>query len=704
MALDPDISHVRDVTDRVELEEKLNLYREIITNTQDAVAIFDREGRFIDHNPAHRKLLGYSMEELQGQTPALHCGAAFDERIGRALMKEGSFRGEVECLTREGATIHMELNAFAVRDPKGEVQCYVGFSRDITARKRVEVRRQVLQRAREEVLLMSAVADIEKVVTAIRTALDAMGIRYHACGINLLDTSGPSPRMKSRTSLPDGGWLDTDTTRSAQLVLEMSRKGEPTYRPDLEADDPLGEREYMQRHTRLRSVVDVPFSRGTLAVNSTEPRAFSEENLAVLVELAEVLSDGFRRMEDLQRVAESEDRYRTLVETPDFVVMLLDPEANYAYVSPQVKDWMGFTPEDFYRDPAIGTRILHPDDVHAVAAAFERGRRGEVVEGVEYRWRAPDGQYRWASHGVYPVAGSDREQVHTVQIVIHDITRLKETVEELERTNRELLKTQDRLVRSEKMAALGSLVAGIAHEINTPVGAIRSMHDTLMKAVERLKDTIEAEIPEACEEGGGLQKVLKIISDSNKVIETGSERVTTIVRSLRNFARMDEGRLVEADLHEGLDDSLMLIHHDTKNRIEVVREYGDIPRVKCYPGRLNQVFLNILNNAQQAIEGKGTIEVRTRQDGGCVRVSIRDTGTGIPADRLDKIFDPGYTTKGVGTGTGLGLSICYQIVQDHHGRIEVESQVGAGSTFTIVIPLSPPEGPEGEEKATAEDT
>ncbi|HCV23774.1 MAG: hypothetical protein CME13_14050 [Gemmatimonadetes bacterium] len=158
---------------------------------------------------------------------------------------------------------------------------------------------------------------------------------------------------------------------------------------------------------------------------------------------------------------------------------------------------------------------------------------------------------------------------------------------------------------------------------------------------------------------------------------------------LRNFARLDQAELKEANLHAGIDDSLMLIHHDTKNRVEVERDYGDIPVVTRYPGRLNQVFLNILNNAQQAIDGNGTIAIRTWVKDDQVHVSIADTGSGIPQEDVARVFDPGFTTKGVGLGTGLGLSICFQIMEDHGGSIEVKSEVGVGSTFSLSLPVRP---------------
>jgi signal transduction histidine kinase len=236
------------------------------------------------------------------------------------------------------------------------------------------------------------------------------------------------------------------------------------------------------------------------------------------------------------------------------------------------------------------------------------------------------------------------------------------------------------------MASLGNLVAGIAHEINTPIGAISSMHDTLTRAVEKLRHTLDTDFPKVCAESRALQKALKVISDANQVIATGTERVMKIVRSLRSFARLDEAELNRVDLHESIDNTLTLVHHDIKDRVEVVKDYGDVPPVVCYPSRLNQVFLNILVNASQAIEGEGEIHISTCVKDGKVRVAIRDTGAGIPEEDLKRIFDPGFTTKGVGVGTGLGLSICYQIMQDHEGEIQVESSVGEGSTFTVVFP------------------
>jgi two-component system NtrC family sensor kinase len=248
----------------------------------------------------------------------------------------------------------------------------------------------------------------------------------------------------------------------------------------------------------------------------------------------------------------------------------------------------------------------------------------------------------------------------------------------------ELRDAQSRLVQTERMAAIVNLVAGIAHEINTPVGAIHSSHDTFVRATRRLQEAIDEDQPELAQQKG---RALRVIGEANRVITTGTERVTEIVRSLRNFARLDEAEMQRADIHEGLDSTLTLVHHKLKGRIEVVKAYGKIPEIVCFPSRLNQVFLNILTNAAQAISEEGTIRIRTDVDGPNAVVEISDTGRGIDETNLHHIFESGFTTKPTGEGTGLGLAISKQIVEDHGGELSAKSVVGEGTTFQIRLPL-----------------
>ena len=272
-------------------------------------------------------------------------------------------------------------------------------------------------------------------------------------------------------------------------------------------------------------------------------------------------------------------------------------------------------------------------------------------------------------------------------VELEEASKRQAMLAQLEAAHKELKETQAQLVQSEKMASLGQLVAGIAHEINTPVGAISSVHDSLSKATIRLKEALRQDHPELLEENRRIKASLKVIEDANGVIESGSGRVAKIVRRLKSFARLDEAELLRADPHEGLDDTLVLLQHELKRDIKVHRNYGNVPPFPCFPSQLNQVFLNLLVNARQAIEGPGEIFIETKVVDGDAHISIRDTGRGIPKENLSRIFDPGFTTKGVKIGTGLGLSICYRIIKEHRGEIRVGSVEGEGSTFTVVLPL-----------------
>jgi signal transduction histidine kinase len=255
----------------------------------------------------------------------------------------------------------------------------------------------------------------------------------------------------------------------------------------------------------------------------------------------------------------------------------------------------------------------------------------------------------------------------------------------LDMTLQEEVKAQ--LNQSEKMASLGLLTAGLAHEINTPLGAIHSNNDTISRSIAKIRQLLQN--PDAPDGSAARRNVGRLVDLMGEVCENTSiatERLIGIVSSLKNFTRLDEPDRMDADLHEGIDSTLTIVQHQFRNRIRVEKEYGDIPTVECYPNRLNQVFMNLLVNAAQAIPERGTVTIRTSKTEDSVRIAISDTGVGIPNENLSKIFDPGFTTKGVGVGTGLGLPICYKIIQEHQGKIEVESS-DRGTTFTIVLPL-----------------
>ncbi len=274
--------------------------------------------------------------------------------------------------------------------------------------------------------------------------------------------------------------------------------------------------------------------------------------------------------------------------------------------------------------------------------------------------------------------------------------KVKERTKDLDQKNRELLntlaelkETQHQLVMREKMASLGNLVAGVAHEVNNPIGAVNSAADVSARCIGRIKAAVEKDdTAKNVKSDSNFQKAFRLLIDNNRVIVNASKRIANIVKSLRNFARLDEAELQKADIHEGLDSTLTLVHHELKNKVEVIKEYGDVPPINCYPNQLNQVFMNLFVNAAHAIEEKGMIKIKTFAADQRVTIEISDTGKGIPKEAINEIFNPGFTTKGVGVGTGLGLSISYNIIRNHTGTIKVESAVGEGTTFTIKLPIT----------------
>ena len=428
-----------------------------------------------------------------------------------------------------------------------------------------------------------------------------------------------------------------------------------------------------------------------------------------------------RRKKTEEALKRSRDFYLTLFEGFPALIWQSGTDSLFNFFN---RTWLEFTGRTFEQEAGYGwTEQIHPDDREAFLSSYRHVFHARMPFEAEFRLRRSDGMYRWmvaVGRAFNDIDGTFSGFIGSC----YDITWKKEIEERLlrlqeeekgliEAKNRQLqsayadLKAlQSQLLQQEKMSSIGQLAAGVAHEINNPVGFIISNLGTLRKYSHRMSSFIQvqadvlekvfARVPEAAsirEELNSSSRAAKIdyIRDDmeNLISESldGAERVKRIVQDLKGFSRIDEAESTMADINAGLDSTINIVWNEIKYKVAVHRDFGAIPLTKCNPGQLNQVFMNMLINAAQAIPERGEIRIRTRAGQGSIFIAISDTGTGIPPEKIGRIFDPFFTTKDVGKGTGLGLSIAYDIVKKHDGEITVQSEEGKGTMFTVTIPV-----------------
>ncbi len=268
----------------------------------------------------------------------------------------------------------------------------------------------------------------------------------------------------------------------------------------------------------------------------------------------------------------------------------------------------------------------------------------------------------------YPISDDD------LGWIIHQIQDLAEKEDISEQLNKYKNETKE-MIQSEKMASLGRLVSGVAHEVNNPLGYMRSSIGFIMEDIQELKKVCEGE---------KNSELLDEIDENLDMHLEGIDKITNLTETLRDFVSPDIDNEVKTDVNENIKSTLTLLTNEFREDIKLKKELGELPDVKCNPGKLNQVFMNVIYNALQSMD-KGTIEIKTWVDGGNIFIKIKDNGRGIPEDVMNKIFDPFYTTKD--KSTGLGLSVTYSIVKEHGGDIQIESEEGVGTEVTISIPM-----------------
>ncbi|HPF34248.1 MAG TPA: PAS domain-containing protein [Candidatus Krumholzibacteria bacterium] len=415
------------------------------------------------------------------------------------------------------------------------------------------------------------------------------------------------------------------------------------------------------------------------------------------------LADAFRAMQTALRaefsrreqaeaeLRDSEERLAMAFEAANDGLWDYDMARGRPYFSPRYAEILGTTPEALPAGVEGIAELVHPEDRVVVDDAYAAHLRHGFPFDLEVRMRRADGSWCWVQMKA-KISGRDAEG-RPVRIVgtLNDISvrkeaeeQLVERTEELERTLHHLREAQTQLIQSEKLASLGQLAAGLAHELNNPIGALRASADVMARAQGRLDEVLEdAGCPEL---DPRLQRALRAMTEGRRNAAEAAGRVAELVGTLKSFSNLDQADLQRADPVRGLESALTVLRGELGDRIKVVRDYDDVPEITCYPADLNQMFLHVLRNAAAAIEGEGVITLGARTVAAGVELTVADTGRGIARDRLRRIFDLDFI-DGDRVRVGWGMATIRQAVEKHRGDVRIDSEPGRGTTVTVTLPL-----------------
>lgn len=452
----------------------------------------------------------------------------------------------------------------------------------------------------------------------------------------------------------------------------------------------------------------------TIVIENAQLHSEQQQRIRMFAHLNEKNREVNRKLEEAHNEAlQARERLDSILRSLDNIVWSITPDTyKTIYLNPAAEKLYGHSVADFIDDSNLWFASVHPDDRARVGACMPEIMKKGVLD-IEYRIVRLDGEIRWIHDHIHAIFDEQGKAV-SLNGLGTDITlsrqaeiQLKESHDELQVAYSKLQQTQSQLLQSEKMASIGQLSAGVAHEINNPIGYVYSNLGSLQKYLDVLLMVVDAyekfePLLEPHQEAMASIRAMKDKADLGFLKEDvtalmnesreGITRVKKIVQNLKDFSHTGSDEEWQCiDLHQGLDSTLNIVWNEIKYKAEVNKEYGELPEVECLPSQLNQVFMNLMINAAHAIEERGTITIRTGTQDNQVWVEISDTGKGIAPEHLSKIFDPFFTTKPVGKGTGLGLSVSYSIIQTHHGQISVVSDVGKGTTFRVTLPVKRPE-------------
>ena len=717
---------VEDISRRIQAEKDsqstLETLRRFIDNFPGIAYIKDAQSRFrfVSRQAGH--FFGAGQGDLVGRRTE----DVFPGEAGQKMVDDDRriiAGGQAEVARETYGDHHFETVRFVI--PHGDGPASLGgIAIDITERRRNEQKLALLAARSAALLAMPAqgreLAEADFMRHVLDTAEELTGSRIGFMhfvnpdqeSIELIAWSTSTLEHFCRAVVDRhypisqaGIWADAVRLKRPVVVNDYAAVARPGALPD--------------GHSQLFRLVSVPVTEGDcvrmMMGVGNKPGPYDDTDVETLQLLG---SEAWRIVSQQRAVKALELANQVVVASP--VVSFRWAAADgwpVIFVSDNVSRW-GYTAESLKAGDPPFVELIHPDDRQRraadVAAKTAAGCRDYEQE---YRILTFENKAIWVVDRSTVVRDADGRVLY-FDGVLTDINerkiqqlKLAATLAEQKLLNKRLEEAHNQLLQSEKMASIGQLAAGIAHELNNPIGFVHSNLGTLDGYVRDLMEIIAAhdalldkELPDS--PSAGRLRALKAERDFSYIADDigallneskdGLARVRKIVLDLKNFSHAGEEEWQSADLHQGLDSTLNIVWNELKYKCQVVKEYGPLPKVTCMISQLNQVFMNLLVNAGHAIETQGTITIRTSViDDDRVCVEIRDTGKGMPPEILGRIFEPFFTTKPVGKGTGLGLSLAYGIIEKHHGRIEVDSTPGQGTVFRVILPINQPTGPAG---------
>ncbi|MCS6905125.1 MAG: PAS domain S-box protein [Bacteroidia bacterium] len=710
------LASIKHIIQKKELEK---IYQSIIEGSYDAIGLYDENFNCLFISPKIKEVLGYSAEEFKNISlvnkifpddlplikPFLNRGAP---------PIEAAIHWQIRCLNKEGNYAWLDLSVSPLQSSLGRLHYTVIF-RNITAQKEIEVHNQIL--FNELSAQQNAISHLVGLVVFNQN------LEVFSANDYFLDVF----KVSSREEIDLKPLLLSSSYPIASTLEELWETVLNNYTWNGEL--------YFEKQGKLHwlSVSIYPY-----------PMEEGKDKLFLMLCL-----DITKRKEYETEFLKAKEQLEELVTYSPAVIYRarLDNAFHISFISANVGALLGYPRENFINQPEFMIQILHPEDFPLVQKNNSRLlQNGHLA--LEYRIKNYADEWVWIydSKRIYQpneqvepeiygswiditqkkvyeyelqmanqsLAKSEMElrksadelqnlnhELQEKNLLLENLIHLERSYnEQLQKVLSDLKKAQKQLIRSEKMASLGTLAAGLAHEINNPVNFIQGSVDILNRISPKIISLLDAFASNSHKKKALSQflpsdlskedfsKLLKLFEKSLNNITLGIQRTTEIITSLKFFARKETGYITKVNIHELLDSTLVLLQNKIKNRITVFKDYDStLPLIDSAVGQLNQVFLNVINNAIEAIEGTGKIDIITRNQGKAIAVQIRDNGKGIPPEVQDHIFDPFFTTKPIGEGTGLGLSISYHIIQSLGGNISFQTKLGEGTTFEIILPI-----------------